>query len=134
MNYCFNPSCQNPQNHNGIDYCSSCGSKLLLKDRYRALKLLGQGSAGRTFLAIDQDQPCQPQCVIKQYFSVANGEFLVSSQAVGKVKPGYLKMFYQTTKQLDELGKHPALPKLWASFELDGYQYVVKQYIEGGAT
>jgi serine/threonine protein kinase len=33
----------------------SCGAKILLKDRYRALKLLGQGGFGKTFKAVDED-------------------------------------------------------------------------------
>ncbi|XGV99205.1 MAG: protein kinase [Leptolyngbya sp. BL-A-14] len=54
MSYCLNPSCKAPQNLNSAAYCQACGAFLLLKSRYRAIALLGQGGFGRTFLAIDE--------------------------------------------------------------------------------
>jgi WD40 repeat protein len=54
MSYCLNPSCRKPQNPNNTKFCQTCGSRLLLGDRYRAIKLIGQGGFGRTFLAVDE--------------------------------------------------------------------------------
>ena len=73
MTHCLNPNCQIPQNPDRNIYCQNCGSKLLLKDRYRPLNLIGQGGFGRTFLATDQDKPSKPQCVIKQFFPASQG-------------------------------------------------------------
>ena len=68
MSYCINPACPAPdKNSPTTNFCMSCGAKILLKDRYRALKLLGQDGFGKTFKAVDEDQPRQPLCVIKQF-------------------------------------------------------------------
>jgi serine/threonine protein kinase len=68
MSYCLNPDCQKPQNSAGAIFCLSCGSKLLLGERYRAIKLIGQGGFGRTFLAVDEYKASKPRCVIKQFY------------------------------------------------------------------
>ena len=54
MSYCLNPHCQKPHNQNNANNCLSCGTKLLLKQRYRAIKTIGQGGFGRTLLAVGQ--------------------------------------------------------------------------------
>ncbi len=55
MSYCLNPKCPNPSDplnaHNRI--CRHCGSSLLLKQRYRVLRLLGEGGFGKTFEITD---------------------------------------------------------------------------------
>ncbi|HEY9633437.1 MAG TPA: 4-Cys prefix domain-containing protein [Coleofasciculaceae cyanobacterium] len=38
MSYCLNPVCRKPENPDNVEYCHSCRSSLLLKDRYRAIK------------------------------------------------------------------------------------------------
>lgn len=43
-----------------------CGSKLLFRDRYQILQILGKGGFGVTFLAKDAVLPGNPFCVIKQ--------------------------------------------------------------------
>jgi hypothetical protein len=50
MSYCLNPDCQRPQNPDGTKFCQNCGARLLLGDRYRAIKPIGQGGFGKTFL------------------------------------------------------------------------------------
>ncbi|MEM9924644.1 MAG: protein kinase [Cyanobacteria bacterium P01_D01_bin.50] len=65
MSYCLNPHCQKPQNHKDANFCLTCGTKLLLKERYRAIKPIGQGGFGRTLLAIDEDKPSKPLCIIR---------------------------------------------------------------------
>ncbi|WP_448562807.1 4-Cys prefix domain-containing protein [Trichothermofontia sp.] len=68
MSYCLNPKCRQPQNLRDVRFCQTCGSKLLLRDRYRAVRQLGEGGFGRTFLAIDIDEDrFQAVCVIKQF-------------------------------------------------------------------
>jgi serine/threonine-protein kinase len=66
MSYCLNPTCTNPKNVADSTKCQSCGSPLVLRDRYRVIKPLGKGGFGATFLAKDQTLPGEPSCVIKQ--------------------------------------------------------------------
>jgi serine/threonine protein kinase len=122
MSYCLNPRCPVPQNPTATNFCQSCGSKLLLKDRYRALKPLGQGGFGRTFLAVDEDKPSRPRCVIKQFFPQAQGTNTVQKAA---------ELFTQEAVRLDELGKHSQIPELLAYFSQDSQQYLVQEFIEG---
>ncbi|MBE9124432.1 serine/threonine protein kinase, partial [Tychonema sp. LEGE 07199] len=122
MSYCLNPACQNPQNADRTQYCLSCGSKLLLRERYRAIKPLGRGGFGRTFLAIDQDKPSKPRCAIKQFFPLSQGTSNSEKAA---------ELFNREAVRLDELGKHPQIPELLAHFQQERYQYLVQEFIEG---
>lgn len=61
---CFKPECQSP-NLEQAKFCFRCGSKLLLRERYRPIQPLGSGGFGKTFVAIDEDIPSKPRCVIK---------------------------------------------------------------------
>lgn len=122
MSYCLNPACQNPQNADRTQFCLNCGSKLLLRERYRALKPLGRGGFGRTFLAIDEDKPSKPRCAIKQFFPLAQGTSSAQKAA---------ELFNREAVRLDELGKHPHIPELLAHFQQENYQYLVQEFIEG---
>jgi len=105
MSYCLNPDCPKPQNPAANKFCQYCGTKLLLREHYRAVKLIGQGGFGRTFLAVDQDKPGQPCCVIKQFYPQSQGTNIVQKAAM---------LFAQEAVRLDELGKHPQIPALLA--------------------
>ncbi|MEO8892377.1 MAG: protein kinase [Coleofasciculaceae cyanobacterium] len=122
MSYCLNPRCPSPHNPTGTNFCQTCGSKLLLKERYRTIKPLGQGGFGKTFLAVDEDKPSQPYCVIKQFFPQAQGTNTVQKAA---------ELFTQEAVRLDELGKHPQIPELLAYFSQDSQQYLVQEFIAG---
>ena len=43
VSYCINPECPEPQNPGNPAYCQACGSRLLINNRYRAVKLLREG-------------------------------------------------------------------------------------------
>ncbi|MEB3341052.1 WD40 repeat domain-containing serine/threonine-protein kinase [Okeania sp.] len=122
MSYCLNPNCQITQNPDFNKYCQNCGTKLLLKDRYRPLNLIGQGGFGRTFLAIDEDKPSKPNCVIKQFFPASQGTNNVNKAA---------ELFEKEATRLDELGKHSQIPELMAHFTQDGRQYLIQEFIPG---
>ncbi|MEG4227550.1 serine/threonine-protein kinase [Microcoleus sp. N9_B2] len=122
MSYCLNPACQNPQNADRTQFCLSCGSKLLLRERYRAIKPLGRGGFGRTFLAVDEDKPSKPRCAIKQFFPLSQGTSSSEKAA---------ELFNREAVRLDELGKHPQIPELLAHFQQERYQYLVQEFIEG---
>jgi hypothetical protein len=72
MRQCLNPDCLFP-NPDNFQYCEKCGNKLLLRERDIPKSILGQGGFGRTFLAIDEDKPSKPYCVIKQFLPQAQG-------------------------------------------------------------
>ncbi len=120
MSYCLNPRCPYPQNRAGTEVCQACGSRLLLGDRYRAVRAIGQGGFGRTFLAIDEHKPSKPACVIKQFFPQVQGSTYKAAQ-----------LFRQEAEQLDELGNHPQIPELLAHFEFEHQLYLVQEYIDG---
>ncbi|MEG4347698.1 serine/threonine-protein kinase [Microcoleus sp. A003_D6] len=122
MSYCLNPACQNPQNADRTLFCLNCGTKLLLRERYRAIKPLGRGGFGRTFLAVDQDKPSKPRCAIKQFFPLSQGTSSSEKAA---------ELFNREAVRLDELGKHPQIPELLAHFQQERYQYLVQEFIEG---
>ena len=99
-----------------------CGSKLLLKERYRAIQPIGQGGFGRTFLARDEDKPSKPYCVIKQLYPQAQGTSTLQKAT---------ELFTQEAMRLDELGKHPQIPELLAYFTQGHRQYLVQEFING---
>lgn len=107
MSYCLNLRCQKPQNPSNAKFCSTCGSRLLLDNRYRAIKSISQGGIGRTFLAVDEEGG---KCIIKQ-FSHQNQGTNNAEQA--------LESFRQEAQRLWELGHHPQIPQLLAYFEPD---------------
>lgn len=120
MSYCFNPNCPNPQNPESNKFCSSCGIKLLLAQRYRAIKPIARGGFGRTFLAEDEYKPSKPRCVIKQFYPQTGNSELKAA-----------KLFQQEALRLEKLGKHPQIPELLAHFEQDNYLYIVQEFIDG---
>ena len=121
MSYCLNPVCSAPQNP-ADDVCQSCGTALKLCDRYRALKPIGQGGFGRTFLAVDLSKSMKPRCVIKQLYPQQKG---VEIQAKAS------DLFRQEAQQLLTAGQYPSIPKFLDYFEQAGYQYLVQEFIEG---
>ncbi len=47
--YCLNPACPRPQLGGTANFCPHCGAKLLLQERYRALKPLWLRGFGRSW-------------------------------------------------------------------------------------
>ena len=122
MSYCLNPACTNPENLTHTDLCQACGTKLLLRDRYRVVQALGQGGFGATFLAKDESLPGSPYCVIKQLRPVA------SSPAVLQMAR---ELFQREAKTLGKVGNHPQVPRLLDYFEVSQEFFLVQEYISG---
>ena len=101
-------------------FCTQCGAKLQIQERYRALKVIGQGGFGKTFLAQDESKPSKPHCVIKQ--------FLYDDPATLREAQ---RLFEQEAVRLDDLGKHNQIPELLAHCEQEGRQYLVQEFIDG---
>jgi serine/threonine protein kinase len=124
MLYCSNPRCSHPFNPDNSKFCQSCGSQglnPLFRNRYRVIRLLGEGGFGKTYEAIDTDRMDDP-CVIKQFMPQFQG-----TSAIEKAT----ELFKQEAKRLYELGEHPQIPRLIAYFEQDQRLYLVQELIEG---
>jgi Ca-activated chloride channel family protein len=131
QSYCLNIDCQQPENLRDAVTCKSCDSPLILHQRYRAIKPIGRGGFGRTFLAIATSQNPESQqsesfCVIKQFFPQQQGNRLKASE-----------LFRQEAERLRTLGNHVQIPKLLDYFELtpddhpQGNLYLVQEFIDG---
>ena len=122
MSYCLNPECPKPKNPTNAQVCRACGSKLLLRDRYRVLNSLGQGGFGATFLASDLSLPGRPSCVIKQ---------LRLSSSVPHVYQMAKELFEREAQTLGRVGNHPQVPRLLDYFEANKQFYLVQEYVSG---
>ncbi|MBM0743766.1 protein kinase [Phormidium sp. CLA17] len=122
MTHCLNPNCQKPRNPDSAKTCRNCGATLWLKDRYRAIAAISQGGFGRTFLAVDEDKPSKPRCVIKQFLPVAQNPRNLKKAA---------DLFEKEAIRLEDLGHHPQIPELFAYFRQDGQQYLIQEFIHG---
>lgn len=121
MSYCLNPQCSTPINESAATICATCQTPLQLK-QYKALRLLGQGGFGRTFLAVDVTQALKPRCVIKQLFP---------QQQDRKSQEKAIALFYKEAHQLKRLESHPQVPDLYDFFEQDGYHYLIQELVDG---
>ncbi|MBD2329901.1 serine/threonine-protein kinase [Alkalinema sp. FACHB-956] len=122
MSYCLNPGCPNPDNLIDAEFCQACGSKLLLRDRYRVLHALGQGGFGATYLARDEVLPGQPNCVIKQLRPNASAPHIMQMAR---------ELFEREAQTLGRIGNHPQVPRLLDYFEANQEFYLVQEYVSG---
>ncbi len=121
ISYCFNRDCKQPKNSYNSNKCISCGSSLLLKNRYRAVKLIGHGGFGRTFQGIDESQVSKPYCAIKQFW-IQSGSPSIEKAA---------ELFSQEAQRLEVLGTHPNIPALKDYFVEAQDQYLIQEFISG---
>ncbi|MUL38513.1 serine/threonine-protein kinase [Gloeocapsopsis dulcis] len=125
------------QGHENPDrscYCLQCGEKLtganntqpgiILGDRYRIIRQLGQGSFGRTYLAEDINR-FNELCVLKEFAPQVQGTYALQKGQ---------QLFQREAGVLYKL-KHPQIPKFRELFQahLDGKQHLllVQDYVEG---
>lgn len=122
MSCCLNSACKNPSHPDDTNFCSNCGTPLLLlRNRYHPIKLIGAGGFGKTYLAEDIDK-LNEKCVIKQFARQTRGTY-----ALKKAKD----LFEQEARQLQKLGEHPQIPRLLAYFEDNSCLYMVQEFIDG---
>ncbi|MTJ46756.1 serine/threonine-protein kinase [Dolichospermum sp. UHCC 0259] len=122
MSYCVNPTCSNPKNSASSLICQACGSKLLLRDRFRVIKPIGQGGFGATFLAVEQNLPGNPPCVIKQLRPATTTPYILNMAR---------ELFSREAETLGKIGNHPQIPRLLDYFEDNNQFYLVQEYISG---
>ena len=118
--YCLNPACPQPQNETSSKTCKACGTSLILNQSYVALKKIGKGGFGSTFLSVDLSNH-NSFCVIKQLHPSSNDPDIVSSA---------LKLFEREANTLAKLN-HPQIPKLLNYFEYEQKFYLIQEFILG---
>ena len=121
MPYCLNPVCPNPAQPGGGRFCQQCGTGLRLRERYVIHRLIGQGGFGRTFLAVDGARSHAP-CVIKQFLPTAQDTATYEKAS---------HLFLREALRLNDLGRHPQIPELWAYFEQGHQQFLVQEFVDG---
>ncbi|MEM7557321.1 MAG: bifunctional serine/threonine-protein kinase/formylglycine-generating enzyme family protein, partial [Cyanobacteria bacterium P01_A01_bin.84] len=125
MQICQNSRCSNPFNADSNNFCISCGKSdfgELLRNRYRVLRLIGEGGFSRTYAAEDADRLNAP-CVIKQFSPQTNG-------TNARIKAA--ELFKEEAFRLYELGEnHLQIPRLLAFFEQGTSLYLVQEFIHG---
>jgi serine/threonine protein kinase, bacterial len=95
---------------------------MMLRDRYRVLRALGQGGFGATFLAQDESLPGDPCCVIKQLRPATTGAHIM---------PMARELFEREATTLGKIGNHPQVPRLLDYFEEKQQFYLIQEYISG---
>jgi serine/threonine protein kinase len=99
MSYCINPHCPKPADPANVNnrICRNCGSQILLQNRYRVLKQLGQGGFGNTF-------------------EIDDGGKTKVLKVLTENNPKAVELFQQEAKVLSQLNS-VGIPKV----EADGY-------------
>ncbi|NCQ03208.1 MAG: serine/threonine protein kinase, partial [Cyanobacteria bacterium] len=121
ISYCVNPSCSQPKNHPKLKKCNTCGSSLILNNRYRVIKMLGKGGFGATFVGVDLTVVGDPLCVVKQLRPMAD-----DPQALKTA----ISLFEREAKTLGKIS-HPQIPKLMNYFADQGQFYLIQELING---
>ncbi|HEY9834728.1 MAG TPA: bifunctional serine/threonine-protein kinase/ABC transporter substrate-binding protein [Stenomitos sp.] len=109
MNYCINPHCSNRQNPDDLESCQTCGTKLLINDRYQIIRPLrtGQGYNSEIFEVKDLNE---------------RGASKVLKCLAAKHKNSKLSELFEKEAQVliwlsSAWQKHPGIPKV----KPDGY-------------
>lgn len=92
----------------------------LLQNRFRIVKILGQGGCGRTYLAADE-QRFQEKCAIKEYFPLQG-----NASAAKKSR----ELFQREAETLYQI-KHPQIPEFRALFEEGNRFFFAQDFISG---
>lgn len=92
----------------------------VLQNRYKIIKILGQGGFGRTYLAEDQRR-FNELCAIKELIPNATG-----TSAWEKAQ----ELFSREAAILYQI-KHPQIPQFREKFEQDQRLFLVQDYVEG---
>lgn len=96
---------------------------LLLANRYRVIRVLGEGGFGTTYLATDTQLPSQRKCVVKQLKPIADNP---------QIHQLVLERFQREAAILESLGDgSDQIPSLYANFAEGDEFYLVEEWVEG---
>lgn len=96
---------------------------VVLNNRYRVVRELGQGGFGRTFLAVDTYLPSERYCVIKQLYPIVSKP---------KQYQWIRERFQREAAILESLSRGSSqIPQLYAYFAEAETFYLVQEYIKG---
>jgi serine/threonine protein kinase, bacterial len=128
-----------PNGHDNPDtnrFCQACGSQivtpvgnamtqgLLLGDRYRIIREIGQGGFGRTYLCEDINRFNEP-CVLKEFAPQVQGTALLTKAQ---------QLFEREAGVMYQL-QHPQIPKFREMFRVNrsgvGQLFLVQDYVAG---
>lgn len=99
---------------------ASLPTGILLQNRYRLIRTLGQGGFGRTYLAEDQGR-FNELCALKELIPAQSGEYALEKS----------KELFQREAQILYQIQHPQIPQFRATFEQDQRLFLVQDYVEG---
>ncbi|MGC9504336.1 protein kinase domain-containing protein [Baaleninema sp.] len=85
---------------------------MAIAGRYRVLTALSQHPSARTFFVADEHKPTQTFCAVA-------------------ARPADAPLSRETLVRWEQLSQHPHIPSLLASFDRDGRQYLVQEYVMG---
>jgi serine/threonine protein kinase, bacterial len=95
----------------------------ILNNRYKIIKILGQGGFGETFLAEDTQMPSGRSCVVKKLKPIHQGT---------QVRQLVTDRFQREAAILEEVGSgSKQIPDLYAYLESEGQFYLIQEYIDG---
>ena len=98
MSYCINPWCQHPENPDHLERCQSCGTDLLINERYRVLSSLSTSSDSDT-----------------QVYEIDSGGRRKVMKVLTVNKPTLVRLFRQETQVLRQLNR-PGIPQVETDF------------------
>ena len=99
---------------------SSFSPGTLLQNRYRVVKVIGQGGFGRTYLVEDEAR-FQERVVLKEYIPSHRGTYAVKKSR---------ELFQREAAVMHQI-EHPQIPKFQAVFEEDKRLFLIQDYVEG---
>ncbi|TAF04521.1 MAG: serine/threonine protein kinase, partial [Nostocales cyanobacterium] len=80
----------------------------IIVGRYKIIRQIGQGTFGTTYLAEDTQIPAPNECIVKHFTpSITDPEVLKKAK----------ELFEREAKTLNQLGKHPQIPRLLAHIQ-----------------
>ena len=131
MSYCINPNCSNRQNPDDLEFCQTCGTKLLINEQYQIIRPLRAGQAYNSEVFEVND------------FYERGTSKVLKSLAVRHNNSQFAELFKKEAQVLIWLSsswqEHPGIPKVkpdgYFPFELGKgcrrLQCLVMQKIEG---